>query len=378
MTKEKSIEILEQTMMISPLVSIPSGRTSVDTSKFADKPPKEFSSHIPNVDSDRLKPLRKVRTDLESALELLGIKPNKNSYLIFQENWPAAIKVLQEHKARFDALKQEFLNEQDDANINFPSQFPGWEHIVEEKLLSSHEISYKFKFAWTAFAMTPAPESIVKPEDAGLEAMVDSFGDSLFHEIAVDARKSFKAPKDSNYGLWIEDPDKVKCTAKTLGPLRRISQKLGNLLLLHPSAVHIKDLVDDVINKLPPKGPYVGSDFMMIKGVLNVVTSEMSMEGYGKQVQQQDTSSTEFLDVWASKANDVNAPEAKAAKQKEANLEEKPQKEAEENDEGLVFDMPEVNLWSPSGETEEAENDESALLPVSGGGCVEQLIDSPF
>lgn len=364
----RTIEILDMTMMVTPGVSIPSGRTSVETEKFAEKPPKEFSSHIPIVESDRLKPFRKVRSDLEAGLSLLGIKPDKSSYLIFLENWPKALQLLQDSKDAFESLKKNFLDEHDDANIEFPSRFPGWEHLVEQKLLSADEISYKFKFGWTAFAMTPAPESIVRPEDAGLEALVDSFGDSLFHEIAVDARKSYKDPKEV-YTSWAEDPDKTECTAKALNPLRRISEKLSNLLLLHPLAVHVRDLVDDVIRKLPSKGPYVGSDFMMVKGVLNIVTSEKAMEGYGKKIQEQITSSDEYLDIWAAKANDANASQARAATEIQEEVEEIAL-EAIEEGEGLVFDVPAVDLWDTPEPNEEA--DESLPLPVPDGACVEQ------
>ena len=286
MTIDK-MQILNELIMVTFKGGLPSGRRSIDTEQLAENPPKEFSSHVPIVAPERLKAPRKVINDLVRELGQLSIKPNgSSSLLISLENWPNALMMLKDAKESFETLTEEFINEHDDANIEFPSLFQGWEHLIESRLLSALEISYKFKFGWTAFAMTPGPESIVKPEDAGLEAMVDNFGDSLFHEIAVDARKSFKAPKDSPLKLWIEDPSKVECTAKALNPLRRISEKLSNLLLLHPSAVHIRDLVDDVISKLPSKGPYVGSNFMMIKGVLNIVTNEKLMEGYGQQIQE--------------------------------------------------------------------------------------------
>ncbi len=375
MTIDK-MEILNDLIMLTFKGGLPSGRRAIDTRQLTEKPPKEFSSHVPIVAPERLKESRKVINDLIKAIDLLTIKPKEsNAYLIAKGNWPVALELLKDAQDAFEILKEKFLEEHDDANMKFPSLFEGWEHLVESKLLSADEISDKFKFGWTAFAITPALESIVKAEDAGLEAMVDNFGDSLFHEIAVDARKSFKAPKDSSFKLWIEDPNKIECTAKSLNPLRRISEKLSNLLLLHPSAIHIRDLVDDVISRLSSKGPYVGSDFMMIKGVINIVTKEKSMDGYGQQIQKNTTSSGEYLDIWAAKANDANAPEARAIQETGETLVGEG-----ENERGLVFDMAAAsNLWDSSESNDDKAEQAQPPLPIAlDGACVDSPDSSPF
>lgn len=373
MAEAKTIAILEQMMSIEPRIRIWSGRTSIETEELntAENPPKEFNSTIPICDNDDLREARKIRTDVEFGLGQLGIKPSRSSFLISQEKWPEALQLLQENQQKFEEFLTEFLANHDDKNLDFPSRFPGWEHLVEDKLLSSTQVQYKFGFSWTAYAMTPAPESIVRPEDAGLEALVDSFGDSLFHEIAVDARKSYKASKGSSYELWFQDASKTDCTAKALSPLRRISEKLGNLLLLHPSAVHIRDLVDDVISKLPSKGPYAGSSYMMIKGVLEVVASEKAMEEYGRSVQSNRLNSEDFLNEKAAMVFGGNAPEARAALEEDSSEDVVISSPELEEDSEPVFELPQgVDLWNSSEEEEEKTDQTDLPSPAFSEACV--------
>lgn len=383
MVTEKTHEILGVTLIVEPHISIPSGRTSTDPEmlKTAEKPPSGINTTMPNVDDERLKDFRGVRNDVEKLMSNYGVKVTRSAWLIVQENWPFVLEMLQEKKTRFEGSLVTFLEEHDQANLEFPSRFPGWEQVIENKLLTAEEIKYRFGFRWTAHAMAPAPEDLVNPEDSGLDDLVGSLGDSLFHEVAVDARKSFKAPKDSTYDLWFQDPGKVECTAKALGPLRRISDKLGNLLLLHPSAVHVRDLLEDVLSKLPPKGPFVGSNFMMIKGVLEVITSEKAMEGYGQQIADSLTSSGEYLDVWAAKGQDANAARSEeAAPTEEMETSDGATPRNEEEDGGTVFDMGmAAGVWGDAEpETDEAEETEDQTPPMAKEPAAVEMGICPF
>lgn len=291
---KNNIDILGQMMMVEPRITIMSGRTATNPEELqtSEKPPAGINATMPIVEDSRFADLRKARTETDKGLTQLGIKPTKSAWLICQENWPAALELLKENKELFDAAHERFVAEQDEANAEFPNNFPGWEHVIESGLLSAEEVRHRFGFSWIAYGLTPV--SSVDTGDAGLDELVGSFGESLFHEIAVDARKSYKDKPDSPHDLWIEDSNKSECTAKALGPLRRISEKLSNLLLLHPSAVHIRDLVEEVLSKLPSKGPFVGSNFMMIKGVIDILVSEQKMEGYGRQIASNATTSRFF------------------------------------------------------------------------------------
>ncbi|MFA7523485.1 MAG: DUF3150 domain-containing protein, partial [Halothiobacillaceae bacterium] len=95
------------------------------------------------------------------------------------------------------------------------------------------------------------PEEI---RETGLERELDSLPGQVASEMAQDLRDSLGSGH--------------RYTRDTLNVIRRVAKKAGSFGFLHPSLAAVPGLVDGLLSRLPPDGPYRGEEALNIGVVI--------------------------------------------------------------------------------------------------------------
>ena len=111
------------------------------------------------------------------------------------------------------------------------------------------------------------PEEI---RETGLERELDSLPGQVASEMAQDLRDSLGSGH--------------RYTRDTLNVIRRVAKKAGSFGFLHPSLAAVPGLVDGLLSRLPPDGPYRGEEALNIGVVIAFLQDPVRLLAEGENL----------------------------------------------------------------------------------------------
>ena len=151
----------------------------------------------------------------------------------------------------FNFVKNNFLVSYDNSVQDWIAKHPHWASIIAGSTVSKNYVSNCLSFGWQMYKIVPPFGQ------AGDEVWhnVEALGDTLFHEIARDAREA-----------WRRCFDGKSDTRKALSPLKTMQQKLHGLSFLEPRVNPVVELINAAFDTSPGAEPFRATCWSCCKG----------------------------------------------------------------------------------------------------------------
>ncbi|WP_290920199.1 DUF3150 domain-containing protein [Halodesulfovibrio sp.] len=274
-------------------VHIWSARKKLTTADFgsADLPPEQLASLGSKriCDPKYLRVFGTLKSRAVAILDRTGVR--------FLGGWAIPVGRTNEVKDGLDAIKDEFLKAKDEFIIRYDeiihewiANNPGWESVIAGSVVSVDYVRHRLSFNWQMFAVAQTTQS----QGSGLEDEVASLGDTLFGEIAKTAKEAWQ----KSYA------GKTEVSRKALSPIRTIHSKLSGLVFVEPRVAPIVELIETALNKVKGRGPVLGTNLLLIQGLLSLLQTPAVLVEHGQMVLEGQSTSN-VLDRLVVARNDV-------------------------------------------------------------------------
>ncbi len=208
------------------------------------------------ISPDALSNFNNLKREAERICLAKGVR-FLGGYAIPKDSVDSLIEELKDIKERFAAEKIAFLSEYDKKVADWIAENPPeWAPVIRAAVESSATIAERTSFNFAPVAMD-TPEGM--EENEGLQEETFGMMGQLYHEVRVAAKQAFEA-------TFI---GRQEVNRKALRPILAIKEKLQGLSFLDPETVsETITTIDEVIGKLPRKGPITGSNLDMLAGLV--------------------------------------------------------------------------------------------------------------
>ncbi|PKN59709.1 MAG: DUF3150 domain-containing protein [Deltaproteobacteria bacterium HGW-Deltaproteobacteria-11] len=259
------MQILEQVVIIILNVPLWTGTKKLRPEDLAangievDKLPPQALATLGSkriISPDSLKPLINLKREAERICLAKGVR-FLGGYAIPRESVDSLIEELKDIKDRFSTEKAQFLSKYDSEVDKWIAENPPeWAPIIRAAVESPTVIAERTSFNFAPVAMD-SPEGM--DENKGLAEETYGMMGQLYHEVRVAAKQAFEATFVG----------RREVNRKALRPILAIKEKLQGLSFLDPETVsETITTIDEVIGKLPKKGPITGSNLDMLAGLV--------------------------------------------------------------------------------------------------------------
>lgn len=259
------MQILSEVIIIMLNISLWSGKkklrpedlaaNGIDVSKL---PPQALASLGTKriISPDALSAFTNLKREAERICLAKGVR-FLGGYAIPKDSVDSLIEELKDIKERFAAEKITFLSEYDKKVADWIAENPPeWAPVIRASVESSATIAERTSFNFAPVAMD-TPKGM--EENEGLQEETFGMMGQLYHEVRVAAKQAFEATFVG----------RREVNRKSLRPILAIREKLQGLSFLDPETVsETISTIDEVIGKLPKKGPINGSDLDMLAGLV--------------------------------------------------------------------------------------------------------------
>jgi len=208
------------------------------------------------ISPDALSNFTNLKREAERICLAKGVR-FLGGYAIPKNSVDSLIEELKDIKERFAAEKVAFLSEYDKKVADWIAENPPeWAPVIRAAVESSVTIAERTSFNFAPVAMD-TPKGM--EENEGLQEETLGMMGQLYHEVRVAAKQAFEA-------TFI---GRQEVNRKALRPILAIKEKLQGLSFLDPETVsETISTIDEVIGKLPKKGPITGSNLDMLAGLV--------------------------------------------------------------------------------------------------------------
>ena len=260
---QSDIRILDKLLAINLTISLWSARRKMTAEDMGGVrlPPEDLASLGSKriADPETLKVFGTLKARAVNFLDRHGVR--------FMSGWAipenAASEIIQELvriRDEFFKAKDDFLQVYDESIQNWISKHNQWGEIIKNSTVSPDYVRARMDFRWQMFKVAP----LMEHEDAntvlqaGLAEEVTNLGSTLFSEIAKTADD-----------IWHKVYEgRTVVTHKALSPLKTLHQKLVDLSFVEPHVAPVADIIDSALKGMPPKGNIVGSNLVMLQGLV--------------------------------------------------------------------------------------------------------------
>jgi len=259
------MQILNQVVIILLNVNLWSGKKKLRPEDLAangievDKLPPQALASLGTkriISPDALSNFNNLKREAERICLAKGVR-FLGGYAIPKDSVDSLIEELKDIKERFAAEKMQFLSKYD-AEVDkwIAENPPEWAPVIRAAVESSATIAERTSFNFAPVAMD-TPDGM--EENEGLQEETLGMMGQLYHEVRVAAKQAFEATFVG----------RREVNRKALRPILAIKEKLQGLSFLDPETVsETIATINEVIGKLPKKGPITGSNLDMLAGLV--------------------------------------------------------------------------------------------------------------
>ena len=250
MTLENKLETLERVDLVSIDCSIWSGRKrlrsdDIQLGKGGKLPPEQVASLGSKriIDPEDLSVFHALKKRAERTCEAIGVR-FLGGYAVPREKTEAVSQTLAEIAKSFTKEKEDFLQRYDGAVEAWVKQYPDFERQLRKELTPLEQVRTRIGFEYAMYRV--AGTATVT---GNLGDQVGRLGSQLLREISVEARELYEQSFAGSAG------SDRKASRKSLGPIRRMREKLAGLGFLDAAVAPMVQAIDTLFAAVPKTGP---------------------------------------------------------------------------------------------------------------------------
>lgn len=250
MTLENQLETLERVDLVSIDCSIWSGRKRLRSDDIklgagGKLPPAQVASLGSKriIDPEDLSVFHALKKRAERTCEAIGVR-FLGGYAVPREKTEAVAQTLGEIAKSFTKEKEEFLQRYDGAVEARVRQYPDFERQLRKELTPLEQVRTRIGFEYAMYRVAGTATAT-----GHLGDQVGRLGSQLLREIAVEARELYEQSFAGSAG------SDRKASRKSLGPIRRMREKLAGLGFLDSAVAPMVKTIDALFAVVPKTGP---------------------------------------------------------------------------------------------------------------------------
>lgn len=205
------------------------------------------------VDKDLLKGFQAARKNMQRKGLLKGTA-FLGGYAMSPENSKEYLMEVQSQLAELQTDMESFLESYPSYVDAWASLHPAFAEAIRAAAPSVQAVRSRFQFKVRCFKVSQPGDELA---DGGMIEEVNGLAGQILEEISRDVKLTWK---DRGYGAQ---------QIKSL--LRRVSDKASSLSFINGDLNKITLLINDVISSLPPTGKIEGTDYLSLKGLMDML-----------------------------------------------------------------------------------------------------------
>lgn len=222
------------------------------------------------VDPEELKPFDKIKDDVHRKLAANGLQLF-GGYAIHADDFQSNYQWLKDQVVAFEDLKASMLNTLDkkiEAWVkDWVQKNPAFKHLLQD-LPTAQVVFGKMSFDFHSYrvsAPTDAQDTVLSKE---YERKIGGLSGELYREAAKEATILM-----SRYLVNENGNARDYVTQKTLGPIKRISQRLRKFAFVDTSAGPLADLIDWTMQQVPVDGRVSGNALVAVWSMAKLIAN---------------------------------------------------------------------------------------------------------
>ena len=268
-----NITVLDHLLVVNLDVRVWTARKKLTPSDLGDAqlPPEDLASlgskRVCNPDD--LKAFGAIKGRAYSLLNRHGIR-FLSGWAIPESKSQEILDELSHMRDEFNFVKNNFLISYDNSVQDWIARHPQWGAIIAGSTVSKQYVSNRLSFGWQMYKIVPPFGQAGNEVRQNAEAL----GDSLFNEIARDAREAWRRCFDG----------KSEITRKALSPLKTMQQKLHGLSFLEPRVLPVTELIQAALDSVPRRGAVDGNLLIMLQGMVCLMQNPQALMEHGQKI----------------------------------------------------------------------------------------------
>lgn len=277
--------------------------------EFKNLPPESLATlgSIKIADPDDLTPFMRDKRAAETVLQNNGL-PLLGTTGIPEAKLETVFKKLTELKASFDSnrvrLHRDFETRVQDWRDK--PENAGWSHLIND-IPTPEYVAGRLAFGFHLCRVSAPSLEDASPINELYGRQVTGLKGELFADAAREARVLMERYLTGDDGTGVvRKRDKI--TQKTLGPLRRVAEKLRSFSFLDPTVLPMAEVVEHCMSLLPKDGPIEGTHLLHIWSLARTLANEKAAEEAAAIAMQLSSPSQAFEDLLSKSADTVSSP----------------------------------------------------------------------
>lgn len=277
--------------------------------EFKNLPPESLATlgSIKIADPDDLTPFMRDKRAAETVLQNNGL-PLLGTTGIPEAKLETVFKKLTELKASFDSnrvrLHRDFETRVQDWRDK--PENAGWSHLIND-IPTPEYVAGRLAFGFHLCRVSAPSLEDASPINELYGRQVTGLKGELFADAAREARVLMERYLTGDDGTGVvRKRDKI--TQKTLGPLRRVAEKLRSFSFLDPTVLPMAEVVEHCMSLLPKDGPIEGTHLVHIWSLARTLANEKAAEEAAAIAMQLSSPSQAFEDLLSKSADTVSSP----------------------------------------------------------------------
>lgn len=281
--------------------------------EFANLPPESLATlgSIKIADPDDLAPFMRIKREAEKQLLLHGL-PLLGTVGIPEAKLSSVYKKLTLLQSEFEGFRTQLhaeyesrLQEWRDKDEN-----RGWAHLIHD-IPTPEYVAGRLAFGFHLCRVSAPSADDSSPINDHYGKQVGGLKGELFADAAREARLLMDKYLCGNVAGVTKTRDRI--TQKTIGPLRRVAEKLRSFSFLDPSVGPMAAVVEHCLSLLPHEGPIDGAHLVHIWALARTLANESAAEEAAAIALQLSSPSMAFESLLTKAADTVPSPVVAAA-----------------------------------------------------------------
>jgi hypothetical protein len=276
--------------------------------EFKNLPPESLATlgSIKIADPDDLAPFMRIKREAEKQLLINGL-PLLGTIGIPEAKLDSVFKKLTVLQKEFEDLRTQLHRDYETRVQEWrdKDENKGWAHLIND-IPTPEYVAGRLAFGFHLCRVSAPSAEEASPINEHYGRQVGGLKGELFADAAREARLLMERYLTGNVDGAIRKRDKI--SQKTIGPLRRVAEKLRSFSFLDPTVGPMAQVVEHCLSLLPHEGPIEGTHLTHIWSLARTLANEKAAEEAAAIAMRLSSPSMAFEDLLSKSADTVQAP----------------------------------------------------------------------
>ncbi len=276
--------------------------------EFKNLPPESLATlgSIKIADPDDLAPFMRIKREAEKQLLINGL-PLLGTIGIPEAKLDSVFKKLTVLRKEFEDLRAQLHRDYETRVQDWreKDENKGWAHLIND-IPTPEYVAGRLAFGFHLCRVSAPSAEDASPINEHYGRQVGGLKGELFADAAREARLLMERYLTGNVDGAVRKRDKI--TQKTIGPLRRVAEKLRSFSFLDPTVGPMAQVVEHCLSLLPHEGPIEGTHLTHIWSLARTLANEKAAEEAAAIAMRLSSPSMAFEELLSKSADTVQAP----------------------------------------------------------------------